>query len=111
MVHSGQQPIRLACDMSAIPADAREEHSRVTRTLAASAIEIRESVDEIALFLPSDAYGTAAQFVANERLCCPFLRFVLEVSPGPGPMWLRISGPVGVTGFLRAELQLPVPHG
>lgn len=41
-----------------------------------------------------------------ERQCCPFLRFVLTVEPGGGPMWLEITGPQGTTDFLEALLQM-----
>jgi hypothetical protein len=35
-----------------------------------------------------------------ERLCCPFLTFLLDVSPG-GPTQLTLSGPEGVKAILR----------
>jgi hypothetical protein len=47
------------------------------------------------------------RFVAAERLCCPFLRFELVVSPERGPLRLSITGPEGAKGFLRAELLPP----
>jgi len=69
--------------------------------------EVRETPDGFALRFPADEYEAVAKFVARERLCCPFLRFTLEVAPDGGPLWLRLGGPEGVAEFLRAELHLP----
>ena len=33
------------------------------------------------------------EFATLERLCCPFLRFRLELAPGGGPFTLTLSGP------------------
>ncbi len=32
-----------------------------------------------------------AEFVSNERLCCPFLEFGITVERAGGAMWLRIT--------------------
>lgn len=101
----------LACDMTAIPAAERGEHQRVGRRLVAAAIEIRESDNGLVFQLPPEEYDALVQFVARERLCCPFLRFIVEVTPGRGLLRLSVDGPPGVTEFLRAELNLPSPPG
>jgi hypothetical protein len=48
----------------------------------------------------------AAEFMALERLCCPFLNFVLEIEPDQGPLWLKLTGPEGVKQVLQTELGL-----
>ena len=101
----------LACDMSAIPPAERGEHQRVSHHLVAAAIDIRESVNGMVFRLPADEYDTAVRFVARERLCCPFFRFTVEVTPGRGPLRLSVDGPAGAGEFLRVELQLPSPGG
>lgn len=40
----------------------------------------------------------------NERLCCPFFRFGLEIEPNSGPLWLRLTGSEGVKEILRSML-------
>jgi hypothetical protein len=101
-------PIPFACDMTAIPAELRGAHQALTRRLISEAArEIRELPDGFAFTFPSEEYAAVTEFVARERLCCPFLRFELEVSPGRGPLGLRLTGAEGVAAFLRAELQLP----
>jgi hypothetical protein len=48
-----------------------------------------------------------AEFVGRERLCCPFLTFMLDVAQDQGPLMLRLTGAAGVKDFIRAELDLP----
>jgi hypothetical protein len=40
--------------------------------------------------------------ISLERKCCPFLRFVLTVEPGDGPVRLQLSGPEGTKEFLAS---------
>jgi hypothetical protein len=98
----------FACDMTAIPAEEREAHQALIRRLMSEAVtEFRELPDGFAFRFPAEEYEAVAHFVARERLCCPFLRFVLEVAPERGPLWLRLTGAEGVTAVMRAELHLP----
>jgi len=48
----------------------------------------------------------AAEFVALEKLCCPFVRFLLEMPEDGGPLRLDLTGREGVKELLRAELGL-----
>ncbi len=101
------QPV-FACDISAIPASQRGAHHALTRRLVTQAArEIRELADGIAFCFPAEEYAAVSRFVAQERLCCPFLSFTIDVAPERGPVWLRLTGPEGVKDFIRAELQLP----
>jgi hypothetical protein len=47
-----------------------------------------------------------AEFVANERLCCPFFGFEIAVERGGGPAWLRITGEGEAKRVLEAEMGL-----
>jgi hypothetical protein len=40
-----------------------------------------------------------------ERLCCPFVRYTLEIEPNRGPFWLRMTGVEGVKEFLRMSFE------
>jgi hypothetical protein len=93
--------------MTGIPLAERGEHQRTTQRMVASASVIRECVDGVAFQLAAEDYQTAARFIALERLCCPFLRFTLDVAPGRGPVVLTINGPPGTLEFLQSELHLP----
>ena len=94
--------------MTAIPAEERGAHQALIRRLMSEAVtEIRELPDGLAFRFPAEEYEAVAQFVARERLCCPFLRFALELAPERGPLWLQVTGAAGVAAFIRAELHLP----
>jgi len=98
----------FACDMTAIPAGERAAHHALTRRLMTEALaELRELPDGLAFRFAADEYDAIVRFVSRERLCCPFLRFTLELAPDRGPIWLRLTGAEGVKAFIRAELQLP----
>lgn len=44
--------------------------------------------------------------IEAEHRCCPFLRFVLEVEPGDGPIVLNVTGPEGAAEFLSLLLEM-----
>jgi hypothetical protein len=97
----------FACDMTAIPVADRAAHHQLIRRLMTKAVEnIRELPDGFAFRFPADEYQAVTEFVARERLCCPFLAFTLELLPDQGPLVLRLTGAEGVKEFIRAELSL-----
>ncbi|HYN88738.1 MAG TPA: hypothetical protein VER55_09415 [Ardenticatenaceae bacterium] len=104
--HGAETPI--ACDMSAIPTERRDHHERLTEELFTTAVEeTRELPDGYAFRVAAEYYPLVTEFVADERLCCPFFAFALEVTPDRGPIWLRITGRDGVKQFLTASLAAP----
>jgi len=46
----------------------------------------------------------AAEFIAKERLCCPFFGFAIEIEPEQGALWLSLTGRQRVKPFIRAEI-------
>jgi hypothetical protein len=100
--------IPIACDLTAIDAEARTTHlATAEQLLRADAAEVQELPDGLAFRYAAEQYPQVAQFIANERLCCPFFSFVLEVTPANGPIWLRITGGAGVKDFLQDALNHP----
>ena len=98
------QDIALACDLTAIPADERAAHEQLARRLFFEAVpERQERADGYTFGFRADQYPLLAAFIANERLCCPFFHFTLEVTPAQGPLWLHVTGGPGVKEFVRAE--------
>jgi hypothetical protein len=91
--------------MTAIPAAERSAHHAVTRHVIAAAT-IQESPNGFVFELPADEYDAVARFVAKERLCCPFLTFVVTARAEQPQVELRITGPTGAKEFIRAELRL-----
>lgn len=96
----------LACNMSAIEKDRREQHIAAGRDVFQAATEIRELPDDYAFRLPRepDVIVKTAEFISLEKLCCPFLAFVMEVEAESGPVWLRLMGREGVKAFIREEV-------
>ena len=96
----------IACDMSAIEPGERARHIANAGELFRAVGEIRELPGGYAFRLPSDAdtLRKTAEFISIERLCCPFLGFVLEFEPEGGPAWLRLTGREGVKQFIREEV-------
>jgi len=96
----------LACDLTAIPADVREEHVVTAPQLFATAQEIQELSNGFALRFPNEPgrFMVIAKFIENERLCCPFFHFELEAEPNMGSLWLRLTGEEGVKELLQTTL-------
>ena len=96
----------LACDLTAIPQDVRKEHVVTAPELFATAQEVQELPDGYAIrFLNEEGKFLAiAKFIENERLCCPFFKFGLDVEPNSGPLWLRLTGGDGVKEILQTTL-------
>src|SRR5687768_10294785 len=96
----------FACDMSAIPADERDAHLATIKRLFQS-VESSEEVSNGYRFRLSgipDVLVLAAEFIALERLCCPFFAFGLEVEAEKGAVWLSLTGREGVKPFILAEI-------
>ncbi len=96
--------IPIACELTAIPASEREQHSATSGQIFRAAQEVVELPDGYAFHFNNEPgmFMTLASFVENERLCCPFFRFVLEVEPDGGPLWLHLTGGEGVKEFEKA---------
>lgn len=96
----------LACDLTAIPSSVREEHVMIAPQLFAMAQEVQELPDGFAIrFLNEPGnFMSIAKFIENERLCCPFLSFGLNIEPNHGPLWLKLTGGDGVKELLQITL-------
>ena len=96
----------LVCDLTAIPTDVREEHVLTAPQLFAAAQEVLELPNGFAIrFLNEPGrFMAIAKFIENERLCCPFFNFGLELEPENGPLWLCLTGGDGVKEILQTTL-------
>ncbi|HWM92545.1 MAG TPA: hypothetical protein VN493_17400 [Thermoanaerobaculia bacterium] len=96
----------FACDMSAIAPEERGQHIAAIEAVFGAAQEIRELPDGYSFRLANEAALVlkAADFIAKERLCCPFFGFALQLEPDGGALWLSLTGREGVKPFIRAEI-------
>lgn len=99
-----QSPI--ACDMSVLSPDQRLKHLETSRELFSKVQEIKEVADGYEFRIGDDAnvIVTVAEFVALEKLCCPFVNFAINVEAEVGPVTLRLTGREGVKDFVREEI-------
>ena len=88
----------LACNMGVFTPEQRESHIQMTTKLIQAVQDIREVENGFEFSFPNQA-----EFISNERLCCPFLGFTLQVNSNQDPVSLRLTGPLGTPEFLRAE--------
>ena len=104
---AAKKPVVFACNMKALSSAQRKRHTEVlSPALQSAKVNVNELTDGYAFQFASDAktYQTVAEWVANERLCCPFFNFDIRVGDESAPMTLSITGPDGVKQFIKAEL-------
>ena len=98
-------PAPLACVPGAIPLAQRPAHfARLDRLFGDAVRERRDVENGYAFRFDPAAFDELARFVANERRCCPFFTFTLEVAADQGPIWLRITGREGAKAVLQSAL-------
>lgn len=98
--------VGLACDLNAFTPVQRDHHLAHATALFGAVRELRELPDGYTVRTPDvpDILAQLADFVAHERLCCPFLNFSIEVAAHSGPICLRITGPEGAKNLIAAEI-------
>jgi hypothetical protein len=102
---AAQRDTVIACDPFAVPPDRRERWVELAPQLYGSVDEVRELPDGYAFRLPASSLLLAAEDLDMERLCCPFLRYTLEIEPHRGPVWIRMTGDEAARDFLRMSLE------
>jgi hypothetical protein len=96
----------LVCDLTAIPADARQQHLASIPELFGAVQAVQELPDGYAFRFDNEPgrFLALANFVEHEQLCCSFEGFAIEIEPHAGPIWLRLTGGEGVKEMLAAEV-------
>src|SRR5580700_11027559 len=96
----------LACNRTALTAQARKRHfDELSPALRARKKSIRELRDGFEFEFPPDTatFELVSEWVAGERLCCPFFDIDMHVEREGGSLWLRLTGREGVKQFIRAD--------
>lgn len=94
----------LVCDPNALTPDQQEYWVKeIVPKLYREVQEIQELHNGWVLRLPSTSQvlTLVAEDLNMERLCCPFVKYTLEIEPNHGPFWLRMTGGEGVKEFLK----------
>jgi hypothetical protein len=95
----------LICNMGVFTPDQRQYHIEATTHLIQAIESVQEVENGYQFTFPNETefISKIAEFISNERLCCPFLKFSLDVFSDSEPISLSLSGPEGTQEFLRAE--------
>ncbi len=107
--HPHELPV--ACCLPSV--ELREREATLFARFRSAVTEIEEIADGYAFRLPGDGETIAlvAAMIAAERECCPFLAFELQAHPNTGPLFIRMTGPVGTKEFLKTIFCKPAPSG
>lgn len=100
------ETVPLACNANAFDAQQRVRYGELKRVLLPRANGIIDLENGLEVSHASDAKTILelAEFATLERLCCPFLKFNLEIAPNQAGSKLTLTGPDGTATFLRHEL-------
>ena len=103
--------IPLACNMNVFTPAQRESHIQITTELIQAVQSVQGVENGYTLTFPNetDYITKIAEFISNERLCCPFLECSLSVVSNQKPISLSLTGPIGTQEFLRAEFAGAIP--
>jgi hypothetical protein len=95
----------LACNMNVFTPVQRENHIQTTIQLMQGLQSIEELDNGYKFIFPNktELITKIAEFISNERLCCPFLEFDLNIISNSETISLSLVGPAGTQEFLRAE--------
>jgi hypothetical protein len=101
------QDLPVACSLSS--AELRQREVTLLAQFRSAVTAIDELPDGYAFRLPGDrkSIAVAAEMIAAERECCPFLAFELAAQANAGPVIVRVTGPLGTKEFLRTVLCKP----
>lgn len=96
----------FACDRLALSPAARARHfDELGPQLRTLRVGVRELPDGYAFQFPGDpkSIQLVAEWVAGERLCCPFFDIALTMDREGGAFWLKLSGRPGTKQFIQAD--------
>ena len=97
--------IPIACNMGVFTASQREAHIQTTTELIQAVQSVQDIENGYEFRFPNETefISKIAEFISNERLCCPFLEFRLNVVSNSELVFLSLTGPLGTQEFLLAE--------
>jgi hypothetical protein len=103
---STTQPV-FACRLGALTPQERAQQKELTAQLERATTRVTEDPEGYTFHYASNLSPSKVMaWVENERKCCPFLRFTLDMSEDGGPSQLRVWGVPGVKAFVAAELKV-----
>lgn len=102
----------IACNPKAIDPANRDAHVDISKSIFSSEtiMEIKELPNGFGFRLPLETpmIHNVADFISNERLCCPFFTFTLVVNE---QLWLELSGTSEVKDIIKSDILKIVETG
>ena len=101
-----QQHSPFACNLNGLTIAERVRHfGQLGPALRSLKTGVRELKDGYEFRFPSNARTIAmlAEWIEQERRCCPFFEVELRFEREKGPVWMRLTGPEGTKQFIQAE--------
>ena len=96
----------FACNRLALTPEIRKRHFEVLgpalRNLRTGVRELPDGY-EFSFAADSKTFAMLAEWVDQERLCCPFFDIDVRIEREGGPVWLRLTGRPGTKNFIRAD--------
>jgi hypothetical protein len=98
------EPICI-CNLNAFSRNERAHYTDLTKQLRSAVIETRERDNGFEFRIMDERLSPSeiVEWILLERKCCPFIVFDLRFEAEQGPVWLALSGGVGVKDFIRGE--------
>jgi hypothetical protein len=99
----------FACSIEkSLTKEQRAHKKQVTEKMETARMETTEIADGYVFRFRPEAISFAelADWVATERVCCPFFDLAIEAERENGPLSLRITGREGVKQFIRGEFHV-----
>jgi hypothetical protein len=106
---TGKKETPFMCSLEKTLTKEQREHKKaLTLKMATARIERRELENGYVFrFRPEGvSFAEVADWVATERVCCPFFDLAIEAERENGPLSLRITGREGVKEFIRTEFMI-----
>jgi hypothetical protein len=97
----------IACNFGAIDPANRSDHADTAENIFTSTLGIKELPQGYAFRLPLEnaMLSKISEWIANERLCCPFFTFSMVVAD---ELWLQLTGTDEVKGYIKSMLVDPL---
>jgi hypothetical protein len=104
VVTPGSAPLPIACDLAALSAEQRSREQALLAEFRPLFRDPQETAQGFSVVVSAEPKLLArlGEFLALERLCCPFLTFDLSISSGQRPVTLHVHGGPGTKPFLRS---------
>jgi hypothetical protein len=112
MTHAKPQEENVIfCDLSVFTDAQREQHMTLANELFTAVTDIQESDEGYALRMPDDAgiILKMAEFINDDRRCCAFIHFGMDIKAYGKGIWLTLKGGADVKAAIRAELLSLIP--